>query len=1071
MGVAMNENQQSDLQLLEILKERAKELNCLYQVEEILSNSQLSLAEVFKGIIKVIPSGWQFPEICQARIVYNNISYQSPNYKASTWLDSSDIKVENQTVGKVEVSYTKKVPWREGSYFLDKEHQLIQTIADRIGQVILHRRMKHILHEWKVAKEELSGSQKSAPEWTVIIDLLRRTDKHLLFHICHKMINYLSWSGITEATEILPKFAPGLRDSDSENPDGSNSPIMKLPFDLLNLCDQIFKIAAARISDQEITTKLKQWIRDEKGYQLIRAINRIGATLSEINEAVAEYCNMTEGINEHYSPTERWLRVALIRRFLSDNLNFIHIAKQFMAVHDFSKIIHRIIFPNGSHGKLGGKSAGMLLGQHILDKLQAHLTLPFSLKTPKTWFITSDGLTEFIHYNNLEELNEIKYREIEEIRANYPNVIQLMKNSRFPPGIIKSLAMALDDFGDTPLIVRSSSLLEDQLGASFSGKYKSLFLANRGSKQKRLAELMDAIAEVYASVYSPDSLQYRLERGFLDFKEEMGIIIQELVGIPIGPYYLPIAAGVAFSYNELRWSPRVKREDGLIRIVPGFGTRAVDRLSDDFPILISPGQPALRVNLTPEEVRHYSPKKVDLINLEKETFETVAVRNLLKEYGKDIPNLHLLVSLYRDNHLTLPSRFEVDLENDNLIVTFEGLFSRTPFLKQIETILKTLAEQLQTPVDLEFAFDGKHFYLLQCRAQSSGIANQPCPIPKDIPTNEILFTANRYISDGLISSVAYIVYVDPEEYSRLSELEELIRVGRAVSKLNTLLPKRQFILMGPGRWGSRGNIKLGVQVSYADLNNTSLLVEIARRHGNYVPELSFGTHFFQDLVEADIRYLPLYPDEPGIIFNEAFLTRSPNLLKKLLPEFSDLAAVVRVINVTEASYGKVLRVLMNGDLGEALGYLTDPATTIALPEPETKPDRPLPQPGDDFWRWRLHMAERIAAELDSDTFGVKAMYLFGSSANGTAGPGSDIDLLIHFDGNEAQRRELTQWLHGWSLCLAEFNYLKTGYNCDGLLDLHFITDRDIANKTAFAVKIGAVTDPAHPLKLKSKNNT
>ena len=98
-------------------------------------------------------------------------------------------------------------------------------------------------------------------------------------------------------------------------------------------------------------------------------------------------------------------------------------------------------------------------------------------------------------------------------------------------------------------------------------------------------------------------------------------------------------------------------------------------------------------------------------------------------------------------------------------------------------------------------------------------------------------------------------------------------VGRAVGRLNKLLPKRQFILIGPGRWGSRGDIKLGVPVTYSDINNSAMLIEVARQKGNYLPDLSFGTHFFQDLVEASIRYLPLYPDDPEIAFQEDLSAR------------------------------------------------------------------------------------------------------------------------------------------------------------------------------------------------------
>lgn len=204
----------------------------------------------------------------------------------------------------------------------------------------------------------------------------------------------------------------------------------------------------------------------------------------------------------------------------------------------------------------------------------------------------------FLHYNELEEVIEQKYKDIEEIRREYPHIVQIFKNSDFTSDFVNGVSVALDDFGDCPLVVRSSSLLEDQFGAAFSGKYKSLFIANQGTKSERLSALLDAVSEVYASTFGPDPIEYRAERNLLDFHEEMGIMIQEVVGTKIGKYFMPAYAGVAFSNNEFRWSPRIKREDGLIRLVPGLGTRAVDRLGDDYPILLAPGQPNLRVNVS-----------------------------------------------------------------------------------------------------------------------------------------------------------------------------------------------------------------------------------------------------------------------------------------------------------------------------------------------------------------------------------------------------------------------------------------------------------------------------------------
>jgi hypothetical protein len=113
-------------------------------------------------------------------------------------------------------------------------------------------------------------------------------------------------------------------------------------------------------------------------------------------------------------------------------------------------------------------------------------------------------------------------------------------------------------------------------------------------------------------------------------------------------------------------------------------------------------------------------------------------------------------------------------------------------------------------------------------------------------------------------------------------------------------------------------------VTYSDINHASMLIEIARKRGNYVPDLSFGTHFFQDLVEADIRYLALYPDEPGVVFAEQFFRDSPNCLAELLPEYSYLDKVVRVIDVPRVSGGCELRVFMDGSQDQALAFLVEP---------------------------------------------------------------------------------------------------------------------------------------------------
>ena len=134
-------------QVLVILRERAKELNCLYQVEEVLAGAESPLPEIFNALIRTIPSGWQYPDICQARIVYRDTSYQGEAYVPTVWKDTAQIKEEDEVVGMLEVSYIREVPSVDDGYFLLKERKLIKTIADRIGQTIFHRKLKGILHE------------------------------------------------------------------------------------------------------------------------------------------------------------------------------------------------------------------------------------------------------------------------------------------------------------------------------------------------------------------------------------------------------------------------------------------------------------------------------------------------------------------------------------------------------------------------------------------------------------------------------------------------------------------------------------------------------------------------------------------------------------------------------------------------------------------------------------------------------------------------------------------------------------------------------------------------------------
>jgi hypothetical protein len=921
----MNQDESPVTGILHDLQERAKELNCLYRVDELLNQADLSLETILRGIVEILPPGWQYPHDCQARILFDSQWIESANFQPTEWVQRADIIVQKETVGMIEVSYRTQMPRSDSGPFLKEERKLINTIASRIAGHILQRRLKAAFAGLSAAAEHGDATKG---EWRIVLEFLRDTDPVLLQKISRKLVNHLSWKGIAEAKELLQRGSIAAAMGTAAVSGGDNRPLRREPsVRSADLTNDAIRIASEHLSEDQILACVTGWIKEEKSSFLLRALEQLDTPLGEIMEAVERFRHTD--INESELPisTQKALRVSLIRRIFTESRDFINVAKNVVTVRDFYDLLGRIVFPPRCHGKLGGKSAGLFLAKKIVDNHAPADSVLRRVKVPKTWYVTSDWILHFIHHNELEDVLNWKYLDLDQVRQEYPHLVALFKSSSFPSELAKGLSLALDDLGDRPIIVRSSSLLEDRAGSAFSGKYKSLFLGNRGTKEERLAALMDAIAEVYASVFGPDPTEYRAERGLLDVHEEMGILIQEVVGHKIDKYFFPACSGVAFSNNEFRWSARINRSDGLIRMVPGLGTRAVDRLADDYPVLIAPGQPNLRVNVTAEEVQRYSPRRVDVINLEANSFETVEAKELLRTCGAQYPQIRQLVSVLSHDRIEHPVGLLPNFDMQEAVFTFEGLIRKTPFVSYVRELLTLLQAKLKQPVDIEFAYNGDDFYLLQCRPQSYSGDAVPASIPQDLPAERIIFSANRYVSNGSVPEIAYVVYVDPEGYSHLPDDRAMREVGRAVGRLNKLLPKRQFILIGPGRWGSRGDIKLGVPVTYSDINNSAMLIEVARQKGNYLPELSFGTHFFQDLVEASIRYLPLYPDDANTRFNESFLRQSQSVLIELLPEFAEFSDTLHVIDLPRATNGQVLRILMNAELDEAVGFLASPQKT------------------------------------------------------------------------------------------------------------------------------------------------
>jgi len=905
------------------LRERVKELNCLHGIVTLLETPGRTQEDVFQGLIDIIPSGWQYPELCRVRIAYRARVFQTPGFAETNWIQRVPLRPGGIPSGSLEVSYSEKPPGSREDPFLLEEKKLIELIGNRIGRLI---------EEWEgtAAPDAMSAGTEPAakhkPEWIVILDLLKETDPVLYKRVLRRLMNHLSLKGVPGVQGLLLQFSPEFRGGWQEAFHDENQPLPKQDVEAL---EKVFEgaiwIASLAIPGNELASLIKQWMRQDKFGFFMIATEKRAIPLVEIKEIVNQFCRSTREEEQALSRSnDLQARIALIRRFLSERLPFIRVAREHMTIHRFGRLLARVTGPSQGTGKLGGKAAGMVLAEHILRGKRKENPGIGEFRIPDTWFITSDALIDFINYNFLEDFRSFKFSRIEEIQHNYPYLVQVCKQSVFSPEMQSQLKLILDDMGERPLIVRSSSLLEDSTGTSFSGKYRSLFLANIGTKDERLAALSEAIAEVYASIFNPDAIQYRAERGLLDYYEEMGVLIQHVIGKRVGRYFFPAFAGVAFGNNEFRWSPRIRREDGVLRIVAGLGTRAVDRVGNDYPMLVSPGQPGIRVNIMPEEIVHYAQKLIDVINMETGRFETHPIDAILGEVGAEFPLWERTLSVYDGSTVRKANRAMDHPGREGTAVTFAGLIENTGFIKQMKEIMQVLRETFGMPMDVEFAGDGNDLYILQCRPQSHMEDQEHVLIPKWIPEKNKLFSANKYVTNARVQGIRTLVYVDPDGYSGVASFGDLVAVGDAVSRLNAILPRRSFILMGPGRWGSRGDIRLGVRVTYSGINNTAMLIEIARKVGNYVPDLSFGTHFFQDLVEANIRYLALYPDEEGVVFAHEFFKNSPNSLADLLPEYHYLANVIKVIDIPAATHGCEANVVMDGENEMALGYLAEP---------------------------------------------------------------------------------------------------------------------------------------------------
>jgi hypothetical protein len=629
--------------------------------------------------------------------------------------------------------------------------------------------------------------------------------------------------------------------------------------------------------------------------------------------------NLPPGERPRAEARLREIKVVLIRTLISDQLAYVHIAREWFSASDLLEIKRRRI----GGGKIGGKAAGMLLALRILtevadDEIRGHLRIP------ESYFLGSDVMYSFMSMNNLMEWGDQKYKTEEQIRADFPRIQKAYAEGQFPPNILEELNDLLIAVDQVPLIVRSSSLLEDNFGTSFAGKYESIFCPNQGTPEENLAVLTKAIARIYASVLNPDALLYRRSKGLQDYDERMAVLIQVVQGERFGRYFMPQVAGVGFSRNLFRWSPNIRREDGFARLVWGMGTRAVERVGNDYPRLVALSHPLLRPEVSPKDIRRYSQQYIDLIDIQENSFKTLPVTEVLTS---QYPILRYLVQVDQGGYLVPLRSVLLGEKTSQLVLTFDEMLRRTPLARRLRMILHLLETNYRAPVDTEFTVrmidpgsvqPDVEITLLQCRPQSH-LKESEARLPSNIPLEKIVFSSRRMVPQGRVTHIQYVIFVPPEAYFALPTQAARAEVGRAIGRLNVVLAGQTFICVGPGRWGTR-NPDLGVFIGYGDIYNARALVELTGQAVGLSPEPSFGTHFFQDLLEANIYPLAVDLDDSEAVFNRRFFYEMPNYLARLLPAEAARVQALQVIETDAYMPDHHLDLVMDDELGRAAAY-------------------------------------------------------------------------------------------------------------------------------------------------------
>ncbi|MDO4174581.1 MAG: PEP/pyruvate-binding domain-containing protein [Eubacteriales bacterium] len=552
------------------------------------------------------------------------------------------------------------------------------------------------------------------------------------------------------------------------------------------------------------------------------------------------------------------------------------ITKHFRA-QDYFRVRSRMI----GTGTIGGKACGMLLARRLI-----RASIPdigSSLEPHDSYYIGSDVFYTYIVTNGCWNL-----RVQQKTAPGYFTLASELKekllSGSFPPKVREQFRAMLEYFGQSPIIVRSSSLLEDSFGNAFAGKYESVFCVNRGTPEQRLETFEQAVRTVYASTMDPSALEYRRRRGLDQMDEQMAILVQRVSGTNYGTFFMPSAAGVGYSYSAYRWRPDIDPSAGMLRIVMGLGTRAVDRTEGDYPRIASLDRPDMTTLTTISQKHRFSQHCVDVLDFESNALVTRKLEELLPH----LPEWYKYIVLEHDYEAESRLR-ERGQWREVCFATCQHLLANKKFTRLMRKILAVLQQEYGVPVDTEFTVNCSEngdfsVNLLQCRPLTTSNGSHSVQIPHLPPETTLFHLQDASMGQSTRRTFDYIIQIDPKGYYNYPYTQKS-EVAQAISAINSKLHGGQDVsmLLAPGRIGT-SSPELGVPVVFADIANFSVICEVSDSSAGYMPELSYGSHMFQDLVEADIFYAAIFESEKTKRYQPDLLQIYPDVFSQLCPE-------------------------------------------------------------------------------------------------------------------------------------------------------------------------------------------